>query len=86
MKIKIGVMGSAGGELGEDICERVYKLGKEIAECFGLGFLEEDFKEDDGFRKSVELSKAHELYRQVYCGCAFSGLAFSSRKREPSQE
>ena len=32
MKIKIGVMGSAGGKLGDDTCERVYKLGKEIAE------------------------------------------------------
>ena len=32
MKIKIGVMGSAGGKLDEDVRERVYLLGKEIAE------------------------------------------------------
>ena len=47
MKIKIGVMGSAGGELGDSIREKVYQLGKEIAEhdcvivtggCPGLPF------------------------------------------------
>jgi len=47
LKIKIGVMGSAGGELGDSIREKVYQLGKEIAEhdcvivtggCPGLPF------------------------------------------------
>ena len=47
MKIKIGVMGSAGGELGDSIREKVYQLGREIAEhdcvivtggCPGLPF------------------------------------------------
>ncbi|NQU99180.1 MAG: epoxyqueuosine reductase QueH [Parcubacteria group bacterium] len=44
------------------------KLGKE----FGVKFLDIDFKEKDGFRKSVELSKKNKLYRQHYCGCEFS--------------
>ena len=47
MKIKIGVMGSAGGKLEEDVRDRVYRLGREIAEhncvivtggCPGLPF------------------------------------------------
>jgi uncharacterized protein (TIGR00725 family) len=47
VKIKIGVMGSAGGKLEDHVCERVYLLGKEIAEhncvvvtggCPGLPF------------------------------------------------
>jgi uncharacterized protein (TIGR00725 family) len=47
VKIKIGVMGSAGGKLEENVRERVYLLGKEIAEhncvivtggCPGLPF------------------------------------------------
>ncbi|MCK7469605.1 MAG: epoxyqueuosine reductase QueH [Desulfomicrobium escambiense] len=38
----------------------------------GLAFLEADFKKKDGFKKSVDLSKAHGLYRQDYCGCLYS--------------
>ena len=35
-------------------------------------FLEIDFKKKDGFKKSTELSKKYNLYRQNYCGCEFS--------------
>lgn len=35
-------------------------------------FLKMDFKKKDGFKHSVELSKAYDLYRQDYCGCEFS--------------
>ena len=36
------------------------------------GFKEYDFKKQDGFKKSVQLSKQYGLYRQNYCGCEFS--------------
>ncbi|MCK5156081.1 MAG: epoxyqueuosine reductase QueH [Spirochaetales bacterium] len=36
------------------------------------GFVEENFKKNDGFRRSLELSKELSLYRQNYCGCEFS--------------
>ena len=35
-------------------------------------WLPSDFKKKDGYKKSIELSKAHNLYRQNYCGCEFS--------------
>ena len=31
-----------------------------------------DFKKQDGFKRSRELSKEFALYRQSYCGCEFS--------------
>lgn len=31
-----------------------------------------DFKKQDGFRRSRELSEKFDLYRQNYCGCEFS--------------
>ncbi len=31
-----------------------------------------DFKKQNGFSRSLELSKEHCLYRQSYCGCEFS--------------
>lgn len=36
------------------------------------GFLVIDFKKRDGYARSIELSRQHELYRQGYCGCEFS--------------
>lgn len=36
------------------------------------GFLEMDFKKNDGYARSVELSRRLDLYRQGYCGCEFS--------------
>lgn len=31
-----------------------------------------DFKKKEGFKRSIELSKELNLYRQKYCGCEFS--------------
>jgi len=36
------------------------------------GFQKIDFKKQDGFAKSVRMSKELGLYRQLYCGCEFS--------------
>lgn len=35
-------------------------------------YLISDFKKQEGYKKSIELSKKYELYRQDYCGCLFS--------------
>ncbi len=31
-----------------------------------------DFKKREGYKKSIELSKQYDLYRQEYCGCEFA--------------
>ncbi|UCC38625.1 MAG: epoxyqueuosine reductase QueH [Candidatus Aminicenantes bacterium] len=48
------------------------QMGKMFGHKYKINFLEADFKKKDGFRKSVELSKHHDLYRQDYCGCIYS--------------
>ncbi len=35
-------------------------------------FLSIDFKKQDGFKKTLELAKKYNLYRQKYCGCVYS--------------
>jgi predicted adenine nucleotide alpha hydrolase (AANH) superfamily ATPase len=55
------------------------RIGRMFAARHGLAFLQADFKKKDGFKKSVELSRAHGLYRQDYCGCVYSREA--ARKR-----
>lgn len=47
-------------------------IGSEIARRHGLIFLSEDFKKNDGFKKSCGMSKEYGLYRQKYCGCEYS--------------
>ncbi|MCG2701148.1 MAG: epoxyqueuosine reductase QueH [Candidatus Falkowbacteria bacterium] len=53
----------------------IIKIGKKMAEKYNIKFLDKDFKKQDGFKKSVELSKELNLYRQNYCGCEFSHLS-----------
>jgi predicted adenine nucleotide alpha hydrolase (AANH) superfamily ATPase len=73
-----------GAELGFDIFTTVMslspwkkadvmnKIGKMFGRRFQIQFLEANFKKKDGFKKSMELSKRHKLYRQDYCGCIYS--------------
>ncbi|MBI5419967.1 MAG: epoxyqueuosine reductase QueH [Deltaproteobacteria bacterium] len=56
----------------------VNRIGREEGEKAGVRFVEADMKKNDGFRKSVEISKKLGIYRQNYCGCRYSvrpGLA-----------
>ncbi|MGB3861594.1 MAG: epoxyqueuosine reductase QueH [Candidatus Aminicenantaceae bacterium] len=48
------------------------RMGRMFAKRYGIDFLEADFKKKDGFKKSVDLSKEHQVYRQDYCGCVYS--------------
>ena len=48
------------------------ELGLEISRNCGVSYLISDFKKRDGYKRSIELSKAYDLYRQDYCGCEFS--------------
>ena len=45
-----------------------YNLGME----YGVGYLLSDFKKKEGYKRSIELSKEYDLYRQNYCGCIYS--------------
>ena len=59
----------------------VFRIGRQFGARFGVAFLEADFKKKDGFKKSCELSRAHGLYRQDYCGCVYSREAAAARKK-----
>ena len=50
----------------------INKIGKELELQYGIEFLEANFKKQDGFKKSLELSKHYKLFRQDYCGCVYS--------------
>jgi len=50
----------------------VNRLGAEAGEEFGVNYVPTDLKKQDGFKRSVEISKRHGIYRQDYCGCEYS--------------
>ncbi len=49
--------------------DRINALGERVAREHGLAMLGEDFKQRDGFGRSVALSKQWGIYRQTWCGC-----------------
>lgn len=49
-------------------------LGLGIGEKYGIKYLISDFKKKNGYKRSVELSREFDLYRQDYCGCIYSKL------------
>jgi len=52
--------------------EFINELGRMIADMYMLKFYGADFKSNDGFKKSAQMSKEAGLYRQNYCGCLYS--------------
>ena len=52
--------------------DKINEIGVKVAEEYGLKYLLSDFKKNDGFKRSIELSKEYDLYRQSFCGCEFS--------------
>lgn len=51
---------------------KINEIGERIAGETGVAFLPSDFKKKNGYKRSVELSKEYDLYRQDYCGCIYS--------------
>lgn len=50
----------------------VNRVGERLGRLSGVLFLNRDFKDENGFERSIELSEELGLYRQKYCGCEFS--------------
>jgi len=57
-------------------------LSEEAAALYGVKSLPADFKKRNGYKRSIELSKEYDLYRQDYCGCIFSKKEKESAKKE----
>ena len=52
--------------------EKLNEIGEMLESEYGVKHLASDFKKKNGYKRSTELSKEYELYRQNYCGCIFS--------------
>lgn len=52
--------------------ELLNSIGKALSVEIGVPYLEANFKKQNGYKRSVELAKENNLYRQNYCGCEFA--------------
>lgn len=60
-------------------CAFINEFGENVsAEC-GVKYLFSDFKKHEGYKRSIELSKEYNLYRQNYCGCVYSKAASENK-------
>ena len=53
----------------------INQIGERLSKEYGVKFLNSDFKKNDGYKRSIELSKKYNLYRQNFCGCSFSKVS-----------
>lgn len=61
------------------------ELGLALAEEYDVSYLVSDFKKKNGYKTSIELSKKYDLYRQDYCGCAFSKAERELQKQKNAE-
>ncbi|MFA6428737.1 MAG: epoxyqueuosine reductase QueH [Candidatus Buchananbacteria bacterium] len=50
----------------------INQAGQKLAKNLMVKFFAADFKQNNGYQKSLVLSKQEGFYRQRYCGCEFS--------------
>ena len=48
------------------------EIGLLLEEKYNIKYLVSDFKKENGYKRSCELSEQYDLYRQNFCGCVFS--------------
>jgi len=54
---------------------KLNEIGQKLATEYDVKWLPNDFKKREGYKRSIELSREYNLYRQDYCGCVFSQKA-----------
>ena len=50
----------------------INEIGEKLNKEYDSNYLYSDFKKKEGYKRSIELSKEYNLYRQDYCGCIYS--------------
>ncbi|MBQ7956108.1 MAG: epoxyqueuosine reductase QueH [Lachnospiraceae bacterium] len=57
-------------------------IGEKLSGEYGVKWLPSDFKKKNGYKRSIELSAEYDLYRQDYCGCAYSKAERERQKKD----
>lgn len=52
--------------------QKLNEIGLKLQNEYNIKYLLSDFKKNNGYKRSTELSRIYGIYRQDYCGCVFS--------------
>lgn len=55
------------------------KIGERVGDEEGIKHLPSDFKKNNGYKRSCEITREYGMYRQDYCGCEFSKKEMEER-------
>lgn len=61
--------------------ESLNSIGKKLSTEYDVPYLFSDFKKRNGYKRSIELSRDFNLYRQDFCGCIYSKKESIERKK-----
>ncbi len=64
--------------------EKLNTIGIGLSEIYEVPYLLSDFKKRNGYKRSVELSKEYDMYRQNFCGCVYSMREAKERENSSS--
>ena len=60
----------------------INQIGEKLQEQYpNVKWLYADFKKNDGYQKSLQIVRKHEMYFQEYCGCKYSYAKWVNKKR-----
>ena len=54
------------------VSDWINEIGEKLEKEYNVKYLYSDFKKNNGYKRSQELSREYNMYRQDYCGCSFS--------------
>lgn len=66
--------------------EIMNNIGFSLQKAMNIRYLPSDFKKQNGYKRSVELSEQYSLYRQDYCGCVFSKKEQQLREKSKTNQ
>ena len=52
--------------------QKLNEIGEKLENEYQISYLYSDFKKKNGYKRSTEISREYEMYRQDYCGCVYS--------------
>ena len=62
------------------------EIGEDLEKEYDIKYLYADFKKKNGYKRSIELSKIYNLYRQDYCGCVYSKYQSELKRSTVNEE
>ena len=52
--------------------QKLNEIGAKLEAEYQIKYLYSDFKKQNGYKRSTEISNEYGMYRQYYCGCIYS--------------